>query len=301
MTDLKPAIALLAKALAEAAPARPAPARTLSIGDAALVFDTAQPLHSTVRHTFAIGADIAVLQLPQQTLDRILQPLGVACPQDHTQQGLLLELVCLDMLTALEAQLGSPIRPVTADTPPHAFGVTIDGLPLSLHLSDGLAAALEDLLDRNAAPPDLPDPAAMTVPVTLRIGQQFLTRDEIAALEIGDVVMLEPGPALMLADETLAAAVALTQSGAVLQSGLSPLPDPAPHSDPRICAIAARSRMTLAELNDLATGSPLPVAAFADAAVDLEIGGRIMARGVPITLGSGEGIRILHLFAPDHV
>lgn len=291
MTDLKPGLARLARSLIETPPVR-----SLEVRDAVLTFGDWQRLPDTVRHAFSVGGHTAVLEIPPATLDRILSPLGINRPLDEAQRGMLLELACLDLLDAVEADLGA-VHPAAADDPAVAFGISIDDLPLSLRLSPPLAKALDALLDQSAAAPELPDAAQMTVPVTLRLGQQFLTASEAAELAIGDVIMLEPGPAQLMA-EGFAAAVELSDTGARVRSELMPLPASPRRSAVHVCFESAQDEMTLGALNDLAPGTMLPIAAFADAALDLVIGGRIAGRGALVTLGTGAGVRILHLFDP---
>lgn len=297
-TELKPGVALLAEGLIRTEPEnRLHRSADLTLGDrkATLTFGPPRDTDGTT-HAFAIGGQTAVLVLPQSALDWLLHPLP--CPQDAMQRGMLMELACLDLLTALEADLDAPVRPVSQAAPPVALGVQVatddDALHFALNLSEGLADALADYLDSHAPPPPPPDAAAVSVPVTLRLGQQFLTAEEIATLSAGDVVMLEPGPALLLA-KGYAAAVGLEPSGPVVLSELLPLPAPQDRAESHIAFDAARFEMTLAALNDLGPGEPLGLAVFADAAADLLIDGRIAGRAQPVTIGTGAGIRILHL------
>lgn len=289
MTDFKPGVAQLAKALADSAPVHSVRSLPLPSRGAVLNFGPWRELPETARHGFSVGGQTAVLEIPPETMDWILEPLNTPRPVGAAQQGMLLELACLDLLTMIEAELGA-IQPGDRDLPPVAFDVAIGALHLSLHLSAPLAQALEDLMEA----PELPDPSGVAVPVTLRLGQQFLTAAEIADLSPGDVILLEPGPARLLAGDGFAAAVALTDNGPVAQTDLLPLP--AAHPEPPVCFDLAAAQMTLADLNALEPGAVLPLACFADTACDLVIGGRVLGRGTQVSIGAGAGIRILHLF-----
>ncbi|MDH2326596.1 FliM/FliN family flagellar motor switch protein [Cereibacter sp. SYSU M97828] len=294
MTDLKPGIAQLAQALAASAPVETLRSLPLPERDAVLIFGEWRALPDTVRHGFSIGGQSAVLDIPRATLDWILGPLGVSCPDDPMQRGMLLELACLDLLTAIEAALGASAEPDAAEVPATAFDVAIGPHRLSLHLSPPLAQALGDVLDRHAVAPDPPDLGALSLPVTLRLGQQYLAPGEVADLAPGDVIMLEPGPAMLLAGG-LGAAVDLGADGPRIRSDLLPLPVPS-QPGPLVTFDAARTEMTLEALNALGPDDLMPLAHFAAAACDMVIDGRIAGRGVPVTIGAADGIRILHLF-----
>lgn len=289
MTDRKPAIATLAQRLAPPSPAR----RTLPLvlGDRAvtLTFGPYRALADAVRHSFAVGSGVARLDLPRATLDWLLAPL--VPPQDAVQRGMLIELACLNLLHEL-----GEVRATNAPCPDIAFGVTVDNPALSfaLHLDPTLAGALNDHLDRHAPPPEEPDDTDLEVPVTLRLGHQYLSEAEIASLGVGDVVMTEPGPVLLLVDD-FAASVSIEGRGPVMRSELMPLPVPAPRADHHVTFVAAQSRMTLGTLSALDTDDLIPMAVFDDTCVDLVAGGRAIARGQPVMIGAGHGFRILHL------
>lgn len=289
MTEFKPGVAQLAETLAGAAPLQSVRSLPLPSRDAVLHFGPWRELPDTIRYGFSIGGQAAVLDVPQATMDWILQPLGASRQTDGAKQGMLLELACLDLLTAIEDKMGT-VQPEEYEQPAVSFDVAIGALHLSLHLSPPLADALDGLMQM----PDQPDPSGTTVPVRLRLGRQFLTDAEIAMLAVGDVIMLEPGPARLLAGDGFAAAVALTDSGPVAQSVLLPLP--AAHSEPAVDFDIGGSEMSLAELNALEPGVALTLACFADTACDLVTGGRVLGRGAQVMIGSGAGIRILHLF-----
>lgn len=289
MTEFKPGVAQLAEALAGASPLQSVRSLPLPSRDAVLQFGPWRELPGTTRYGFSIGGQVAVLDIPQATMDWILQPLGLSGPSDPAKQGMLLELACLDLLTVIEAQMGT-VQPQDCEKPEVSFDIAIGALRLSLHLSPPLAEALDGLMQM----PEQPDPSGTVVPVRLRLGRQFLTEAEIAALDVGDVILLEPGPARLLAGDGFAAAVALTEGGPVAQSDLLPLPDP--HSEPSMDFDIGGSEMTLADLNALEPGAALPLACFADTACDLSIGGRVLGRGAQVMIGAGAGIRILHLF-----
>lgn len=301
MTEhLKPGVALLAETLVAREPRhplhRPMPL-TLGGRNLVLTFGPPQDMAGAC-HGFTLGDQIAVLDLPAPTLEWLLGTLGAPCPSDPMQRGMLIELACLDLLAGVEAALG-PVRSsgkTSGATIPLGVDAATDTgtLSFTLHLSEPLAEALASYLDRHAAPPAQPDPETLAVPVTLRIGQQFLTQEEIATLSPGDVVMLEPGPALLVT-EGFAAAVELAPSGPVARSDLLPLSDPRHRPDRHITFEAAMADMTLAVLNTLGDGTSLALAAFAGSGIDIVAEGRVLGRGLPVTIGSGTGIRILHI------
>lgn len=300
MTDLKPGVAQLARAIAHAAPS---PLRQIALPErnASLIFDDPQPLVTAYRHAFAVGDGIAVLDIPAPTADWLLGPLETTCPADPLARGMLLELALLDCLKMIEAALGTAIQPTDAQTPKIGFGVEIttgEGTAhsLLLHLSEPLARALGKHLESSATSSRLPDPSQLKVPLTLRHGQQFLSDVEIASLATGDVIMLEPGPALLLASGDYAASVELSPEGPRLRSDLMPLPIPPDRAHRQIEVVAARGEMDIASLNALAPGEVIGIAAFSDAAADLVIAGRTVGRGALITIGEGAGVRILNLF-----
>lgn len=238
------------------------------------------------------------LALPADLVEWLLQPLGLAGPPaDPTQRAMLLELALIDLLPLAEDLLGQPLRlePATA-TAPHV-GLRID-TPDGIFLA-GLVPAdpetLADLLDE-AAPPEGPDPAGLTAAVSIRLGRQALTPDEVAGLRPGDTIMLEPGPALAVAERDVAAALDLDPRGLLLRSEFLPVPVPTPVDGMvDLHAEIAQARMTLGTLQALRPGDPLPLAAFDDMPTELRIGDTIIGRGERVQIGTGTGIRILSL------
>lgn len=304
MSDLKPGIALLAQMLADARP-KPAACRRIAVTlggrRAVLHFGPPDGARHAIRHDLGIGDDgHATLEMPQAALDWLIAPIANDSPHDPVQRGMLIELACLDLLAAIETELDAQVRPAPGERHSTGFAVraeTGDGdLHLALHLSNDLAGMLTEHLDRNAPAEAPPDPAEVSLRLTLSHGQQFLSDAEINMLAPGDVVMLEPGPAMLLAGDGFAAAVELGQDGARLSSDMLPLPDAPARPDRHVTFQSAQIDMTLAALNDLVPGDWLTLFVFGHAAVDIVIDGRIAGRGDPVTIGAGRGIRISRIF-----
>lgn len=301
MTELKPSLAQVAKALS-GTPAPDAVARLLA--DRAPLTTTLGGRDITLRlagpaPAKGIGFAIAGGQivLPAELLDWLLHPLGLdwSSRQDAPEQAqMLVELAALDAVQAWEALAGD--MGGTADIP-LGLVITTDAGPFTalVHLTRDHAERLTDLLD-DIAPPLRPDPATLTVTLSLRLGHQFLTDAEVATLAAGDIVMLEPGPALAMISEGFAASIEPDAEGAILRSEILPRPQQPDQTGSSMVEFElARTDLALGTLNALSTGDRLPVAAFGTTAVDILIGTTRIGRGERVTLGAGHGIRILHL------
>lgn len=302
MTETNPVLARIAQdgCRADHSPQTPCPL-PVKLRDAALAAVPLRAVSGQVRHSFKLGDQLATLDMPQDTITWILDPLGISCPIEARQRELVLELACLEMIDLLEKALDVDIAATDAEAPAQAFGLEIaaeDGPRyLTLYLSDPLAAAFHDYLENNHRPKAAPDLSQQSVPVKLRLGQQFLTAIEIAQLSSGDVILLEKGPAVLIAAQQAAAAIDITVEGVVMRSEFRTLPDEPDRPELQIVFDIAHRDMTLADLAALAPGDPLDIAVFADTGVDIAIAGdRIIGRGHPITLGDEAGIRIQKIF-----
>ncbi|MDB6454399.1 FliM/FliN family flagellar motor switch protein [Falsirhodobacter sp. 20TX0035] len=297
MMELSPTLRLLADRLAPApdldplhrllAPRAPLALRlggrdvTLSVAAGADTGGTA----------FRIGG--SVLHLPGPLIEWLLQPLKLeAVPEDPAHQAMLLELAVLDLLPALEDSLG-PLRLEPVNAPPPTLTLVLGTVGKTFTAGLTPDAELADHLDA-LSPPHGPDLTALPVGMAIRLGRQVLTRDEAASLRPGDIVMLEPGPPLAVAEGEFGAALDLEPQGAILRSELLPLPlREAGEGMIDVTAELARTTLTFGALAALKPGDILPVAAFG--AADLRLGGTLAGRGERVTLGTGTGLRILYL------
>lgn len=312
--QMKPGVALLAKALTPQPVAPDLSSRltqsrnpvslTLAGHTATFTMGAYHHVQDAITLPLRLGDQAARLELPPDLLAWALNTQDLPQPHDPDQLAMLLEFACQDLAEICEATLEQPFR--AGGMPGHTplsvgIDLEVEGQhhKLCLHLDMELANRLVNHLDRQAPMAQPNDLMLTQVPVILRIGQQFLTRDALATLQPGDIVMLEPGPPLLIAGRKVAAAIHIRSDGPAFQSDLLPLPQPEIGTDTRLSFIAAHSQMTLAELDALVPGAILPIAAFDGAALDIHADDSLLGRGETVTLGAGTGVRILQLFADN--
>lgn len=244
----------------------------------------------------------ATLHLPTGLVDHAFHSLGMPVDPETPAlpRALLIELACLGMVTALEAALDLPVRSgLGGGTHPDRLTLHLASdageWRVTAELGRGLADRLAQALDRHH-PAERTEATERPLRLTVRLGRQVLTAAEIATLAEGDVVLLDPSPALAVVEGSHAAAVEVTEAGVILRSAFLPLPDDPDLSGYRHVEVElARRTLTLGAVNALSTGDALPVARFDGAAADLTCAGTTLGHGVVVTLGAGTGLRLTSL------
>lgn len=271
-----------------------------------------------------VGMEACRLQLSASLVDWLQKPLGLAAPlteEQPLQRSLLLELVMLDVIRLLERHLGKDVRLGDRDGEdlPLSINLSINereqAHPLRLEVGGATAEAFADFLDsvQPVAPPDLSGTGAAMI---LQAGTQELTTEEIASLRPGDVVMFETGAAHAVLNGRLAASVRRLADRLELAGPFSPLGErarsvSAPSADigqenevehfRTVTFEFGRLSMTLGEIDRLKPGSRLPFAYSGDDGVDFVVDDRRVGRGELVTIGTGHGVRIVHLFPGEGI
>lgn len=286
----------------------------LVVGDAPAVPDAWAPVQARLGDGSAVlHLDPALLPRSATALLPELQAVGV--PEDLRA---ILRDVLLTELTALLVQLGGE-RPVwtEADAAPRPHCIALrqaqgGGLAATVALDD---AGLDWLAGRMAALP--PYRAALDVlPVMLglRLDAFAMTRPELAALEPGDVVLLDRDP---FTGEGSLAVVAAASGGPgwraalaggclTLLSTLDATMDNPEETAPAalddlplevICEVG-RITLTLAQLQEMAPGQVLDLGMDATASVSLRVNGHALAVGELVRIAGRVGIRLTEVKAP---
>jgi type III secretion protein Q len=265
-----------------------------------------------------VGQEACLLHLSSSLVDWLQKPLGLSgrlIDEKPLQRAMLLELVALDLVRPIEAHLGREIRLGGDREGDLLFSIDFSiadreqSHPFRLELTHGLAETVADFLDRlqPVAPPDL---SGVSASASLRAGCQELSVEEIESLRPGDIVMLDSGAPSMVLDGKLSATVRRLADRIELAGPFAPIAD---RADPvslhaidggsdgdgdRFRSVGfefGRLSMTLGEIDRLKPGSRLPFAYAGEGGVDIVVDERRVGRGELVTIGAGNGVRIIHL------
>jgi len=244
--------------------------------------------------------------------------------------AMLAEFAMLPGLCALEERLGAAIVLVSLQSkaPDETRGPWVDvrimrdgreEVPARLRLPPETGEAIITALGDGPPPGGLDD---LPCSVAVRIGATTLPAADVASLRVGDAVLVDaaagPDAAVAVVAEFLAAPVVLDEAGARLEG----VPQPAAGSmlewcmttagqekgsgaDPEDTELAmvpvhlvfelGRLDLPLAEVQRLAPGVVLPLAAPVAGEVDILGNGRRIGRGVMVRIGDSIGVRIVRL------
>lgn len=284
-----------------------------------------------IRVEVAVAGAPAAVTVSRAVIERLVGDLDADQNLEGVEAGhlaLIVECALGPALTALEEALGASLAviAVAAETGPRedtplSFTLAVEGLADSwgeLRLPYGHARRLVHCLDR-AVPAVVP---VIDVPVAacVRVGVATCPIGEVATLVPGDVVVTdhaaEPGTAIVVAGEHLAAAARLTAAGAELAAPLSRVqgslwewsmengadrPQAEEHSDfndipLKLVFELGRIELPLRELRGLAPGAVIPLPKTIEDSVDIAANGRRIGRGTLVQIGNSLGVRITRLF-----
>ena len=260
----------------------------------------------------ALGA-VAVLEVEARLVARSLERLGGGTPRTPAAlapmpaEQALLELAALTALDALRGTMAESLAPrlCASAVPacPDASGADRSPLVVDLDLTVGEERGQGRLLVPAAAlraiagpVPEVPPPLAeVELSLSLRDGVASLSPQDLAALAVGDVLLLDEGS---------------TRQQLVLPGGLELLGraegdlfhveelnmTETQASYPLTVSVeVARVTVTFGELARLEPGSVLPLDIRRDGAVVLRAGERAIARGQLVDVEGALGIRVLEL------
>ena len=260
----------------------------------------------------ALGA-VSVLEVEARLVARSLERLGGGTPRTPAAlapmpaEQALLELAALTALDALRGTMAESLAPrlCASAVPacPDASGADRSPLVVDLDLTVGEERGQGRLLVPAAAlraiagpVPEVPPPLAeVELSLSLRDGVASLSPQDLAALAVGDVLLLDEGS---------------TRQQLVLPGGLELLGraegdlfhveelnmTETQASYPLTVSVeVARVTVTFGELARLEPGSVLPLDIRRDGAVVLRAGERAIARGQLVDVEGALGIRVLEL------
>lgn len=297
---------------------------TVSQRKASLRLPSAPLAEAAISVGVQVGQEACRLHLSSSLLEWLQKPLGLSgrlIDEKPLQRAMLLELVALDLVRPMEAQLGQDIRLVGDGGGDLPFSVDLAVAdreqlhPFRLELPRALAEALADFLDR-LQPMDPPDLSGVSASASLRAGCQELTVQEIESLRPGDVVILDNGMASIVLDGKLSASVRRLADRIELAGAFAPIADRAQpaslqaidggsnENDDRFRSVGfefGRLSMTLGEIDRLKPGSRLPFAYAGEDGVDIVVDDRRVGRGELVTIGTGNGVRIVHLLPGEGI
>lgn len=292
-------------------------AAVLAERDISFTFEKGTPQEGAHVMPVRVGAEVCRLHLSPAMIQWLQQPLdfaGGVTDEDPPQQALLLEFASLDLLRRLETHLDQPIRFGEGSPADTLLSVSVrvvaedETFVCRLDLAAPLAEALADGLD-HLQPPELPDLSAVSVEVVLEAGSQELFQQELESLLPGDIVMLDSDKPSAVVKGKLAAPVAHQARGFALVRPFAPVgrraaSRPQPKTDDaegqmvhplRVGFEFGRVGMTLAEIDELASGDQLPFAQLDATMVDIVSREQRIGRGELVAIGEGTGVRIVHL------
>ena len=260
----------------------------------------------------ALGA-VSVLEVEARLVARSLERLGGGTPRTPAAlapmpaEQALLELAALTALDALRGTMAESLAPrlCASAVPacPDASGADRSPLVVDLDLTVGEERGQGRLLVPAAAlraiagpVPEVPPPLAeVELSLSLRDGVASLSPQDLAALAVGDVLLLDEGS---------------TRQQLVLPGGLELLGraegdlfhveelnmTETQASYPLTVSVeVARVTVTFGELARLEPGSVLPLDIRRDGAVVLRAGERAIARGQLVDVEGALGVRVLEL------
>ncbi|WP_438867517.1 type III secretion system cytoplasmic ring protein SctQ [Pseudomonas sp. L1(2025)] len=282
-----------------------------------------QPLDAAREVLLLLGRAPVRLRLSAAALEQVLVPLALQFDVQllpALPRALLLELAVLDLIERLEPLLAQPLQLLEApqDQQPYALhlalALTFGNQPTmhaQLDLSEGAAVLLAQLLDQHAQlePDPLPD---LRQTLAVVAGQQHLSLGELRSLRPGDVLMLEPGPGLLLElagrlqarcqyqGEVLRLQEALQAPLLHMENTMTDVDAAAALDDlplKLVCQVGSLE-LTLAQLRELGAGSLLQLNTPGVDSVDLMVNGRRVGQGQLVKIGDGLGVRLLSFATP---
>ncbi|WP_455930314.1 type III secretion system cytoplasmic ring protein SctQ [Pseudomonas fluorescens] len=282
-----------------------------------------QPLDAAREVLLLLGRAPVRLRLSAAALEQVLVPLALQFDVQllpALPRALLLELAVLDLIERLEPLLAQPLQLLEApqDQQPYALhlalALTFGNQPTmhaQLDLSEGAAVLLAQLLDQHAPlePDPLPD---LRQTLAVVAGQQHLSLGELRSLCPGDVLMLEPGPGLLLElagrlqarcqyqGEVLRLQEALQAPLLHMENTMTDVDAAAALDDlplKLVCQVGSLE-LTLAQLRELGAGSLLQLNTPGVDNVDLMVNGRRVGQGQLVKIGDGLGVRLLSFATP---
>ncbi|NMX77209.1 type III secretion system cytoplasmic ring protein SctQ [Pseudomonas sp. WS 5532] len=282
-----------------------------------------QPLDAAREVLLLLGRAPVRLRLSAAALEQVLVPLALQFDVQllpALPRALLLELAVLDLIERLEPLLGQPLQLLEApqDQQPYALHLALElsfanqpATHAQLDLSEGAAVLLAQLLDQHAQlePDPLPD---LRQSLALLAGQQHLSLGELRSLRPGDVLMLEPGPGLLLElagrlqarcqyqGEVLRLQEALQAPLLQMENTMTDVDAAAALDDlplKLVCQVGSLE-LTLAQLRELGAGSLLQFNTPGVDSVDLMVNGRRVGQGQLVKIGDGLGVRLLSFATP---
>ncbi|WP_219266695.1 type III secretion system cytoplasmic ring protein SctQ [Pseudomonas sp. Xaverov 259] len=282
-----------------------------------------QPLDAAREVLLLLGRAPVRLRLSAAALEQVLVPLALQFDVQllpALPRALLLELAVLDLIERLEPLLAQPLQLLEAaqDRQPYALHMALEltfanqpAMHAQLDLSEGAAVLLAQLLDQHAElePDPLPD---LRQTLTVVAGQQHLSLGELRSLRPGDVLMLEPGPGLLMElagrlqarcqyqGEVLRLQEALQAPLLHMENTMTDVDAAAALDDlplKLVCQVGSLE-LTLAQLRELGAGSVLQLNTPGVDNVDLMVNGRRVGQGQLVKIGDGLGVRLLSFATP---
>lgn len=282
-----------------------------------------QPLNAAREVLLLLGRAPVRLRLSAAALEQVLVPLALQFDVQllpALPRALLLELAVLDLIERLEPLLAQPLQLLEApqDQQPYALHMALEltfanqpAMYAQLDLSEGAAVLLAQLLDQHTQlePDPLPD---LRQTLAVVAGQQHLSLGELRSLRPGDVLMLEPGPGLLLElagrlqarcqyqGEVLRLQEALQAPLLHMENTMTDVDAAAALDDlplKLVCQVGSLE-LTLAQLRELGAGSVLQLNTPGVDSVDLMVNGRRVGQGQLVKIGDGLGVRLLSFATP---
>ena len=282
-----------------------------------------QPLDAAREVLLLLGRAPVRLRLSAAALEQVLVPLALKFDVQllpALPRALLLELAVLDLIERLEPLLAQPLQLLEApqDQQPYALHLALEltfanqpAMHAQLDLSEGAAVLVAQWLDQHAQlePDPLPD---LRQTLAVVAGQQHLSLGELRSLRPGDVLMLEPGPGLLLElagrlqarcqyqGEVLRLQEALQAPLLHMENTMTDVDAAAALDDlplKLVCQVGSLE-LTLAQLRELGAGSLLQLNTPGVDNVDLMVNGRRVGQGQLVKIGDGLGVRLLSFATP---
>ena len=282
-----------------------------------------QPLDAAREVLLLLGRAPVRLRLSAAALEQVLVPLALQFDVQllpALPRALLLELAVLDLIERLEPLLAQPLQLLEApqDQQPYVLHLALEltfanqpAMHAQLDLSEGAAVLLAQLLEQHAQrePDPLPD---LRQSLAVVAGQQHLSLGELRSLRPGDVLMLEPGPGLLLElagrlqarcqyqGEVLRLQEALQAPLLHMENTMTDVDAAAALDDlplKLVCQVGSLE-LTLAQLRELGAGSVLQLNTPGVDNVDLMVNGRRVGQGQLVKIGDGLGVRLLSFATP---
>ena len=282
-----------------------------------------QPLDAAREVLLLLGRAPVRLRLSAAALEQVLVPLALQFDVQllpALPRALLLELAVLDLIERLEPLLAQPLQLLEApqDQQPYVLHLALEltfanqpAMHAQLDLSEGAAVLVAQLLEQHAQrePDPLPD---LRQSLAVVAGQQHLSLGELRSLRPGDVLMLEPGPGLLLElagrlqarcqyqGEVLRLQEALQAPLLHMENTMTDVDAAAALDDlplKLVCQVGSLE-LTLAQLRELGAGSVLQLNTPGVDNVDLMVNGRRVGQGQLVKIGDGLGVRLLSFATP---